>query len=129
MKTLKKTVKILSVLLLSLVLLNYVLTVLTWPSKAKLCRNVQDYLSIDECLKMENAVGIVQRAFPEGEVTSGDVNGALGEYLFAAYPTTYGHREVYHLDVSLINYLFDNFATYKFKYDNNGVLIAFSYDD
>ena len=30
---------------------------------------------------MENALEIVKRAFPEGEVSSKDIKGVIGEYL------------------------------------------------
>jgi hypothetical protein len=129
MAIIKKIVKILAVLALSLVLLIYVLTMVTWPNKARLCRDVQDFLPKEECLRLENAVEIVKRAFPEGRVTTGDVKGALGEYLYAEYSTTYGHLEVYHLSARPIDYLFNYFDSYDFGYDNNGVLVAFSYDD
>jgi|APFre7841882724_1041349.scaffolds.fasta_scaffold121843_2 hypothetical protein len=129
MRPFKKILKILSVLLLGLVLLYYGLTAPTWPSKTRLCRDIQDFLPKDECIHMENAQEIIKRAFPEGEVTSSDVKGALEEYLYAEYPTTYGHREVYHLSVKPVDYLFDYFDAYDFGYDNNGILISFSYDD
>ena len=122
-------VKLLAALVFSLALVFVGLTAPTWPNKARLCRDVQDYLLKDECLHMENAVEIAQRAFPAGEVTSSDIKGALGEYLYAEYPTAYGHREVYHLSKRPIDYLFDYFDTYDFGYDNNGVLTSFSYDD
>jgi hypothetical protein len=125
----KKVFKILTILLVSIILLILGLTKPTWPSKAKLCQNVESYLPKEECIRQENALEIVKQAFPEGEVSSSDVKSALGEYLYAEYPTTYGHREVYHLSVRPIDFLFNYFDSYDFGYDNNGVLISFSYDD
>ena len=129
MVIIKKAVKILAILIVSLLLLILVLTRPTWPSKATLCQNLDKYLPKEECIRQENAVQIVKRAFPEGEVSSSDVKSALGEYLHAEYPTAYGHREVYYLSVQPIDYLFNYFDSYDFRYDNDGVLISFSYDD
>jgi hypothetical protein len=125
----KKLVKNLAILFLSLVLLILGLTKPTWPSKIRLCRNVESYLPKAECIRQENALEIVKRAFPEEQVSSSDVKSALGEYLHAEYPTTYGHREVYYLSVRPIDYLFNYFDSYDFGYDNDGLLVAFSYDD
>ncbi len=77
----------------------------------------------------ENGLEIVKLAFPEGAVSSSDVKSALGEYLYAEYPTTYGHREVYYLSVSPIDCFFNYFDSYDFGYDSNRVLTSFSYDD
>jgi hypothetical protein len=125
----KKVIKILAILMVSLILLILGLTKPIWPSKAKLCQDVESYLPKAECIRQENALEIVKRAFPEGEVSSSDIKSALGEYLHAEYPTTYGHREVYYLSVRPIDYLFNYFDSYDFGYDNNGMLISFSYDD
>lgn len=125
----KKMLKILGVLFLSLVLLFLGVTGQTRPSKSKLCKVLESYLPIAECLQMGNALEIVKRAFPEGEVYTTDVKGALGEYLHAEYPTSYGHLEEYYLSVRPIDYLFRNFDSYRFAYDSNGLLVAFSYDD
>jgi hypothetical protein len=125
----KKMIKMLAILLVSLIFLILVLTLPTRPSKVQLCRDVEGYLPKAECMKQENAVQIVKRAFPEGEVSSSDVKSALGEYLHAEYITPYGYREVYYLSVRPIDFLLNYFDSYDFRYDNNGVLISFSYDD
>jgi len=129
MVIIKKVVKILTILTAILVLLFLVLFLPAWPSKARLCQDVESYLSKAECIRQDNALEIVKLAFPEGEVSSSDVKGALGKYLYAEYPTAYGHREVYYLSVQPIDYLFNYFDSYDFRYDNDGVLISFSYDD
>jgi hypothetical protein len=129
MVIIKKVIKIFIILIVSLILIILGLTRPTWPSKAKLCQNVERYIPKVECILQENAVQIVKSAFPEGEVSSSDVKSTLGEYLYAEYPTTYGHREVYYLSVRPIDYLFNYFDLYEFRFDNNGVLISFSYDD
>ena len=129
MAIIKKVVKILAILIVSLTLLILGLTKPTWPSKSKLCQDVERYLPKADCIRQENALEIVKRAFPEGEVSSRDVKSALGEYLHAEYTTTYGYREVYYLSVRPMDYLFNYFDSYDFRYDNNGVLISFSYDD
>jgi hypothetical protein len=129
MVIIKKLIKILAILIVSLGLLILGLTTPTWPSKAKLCQDLESYLPEAECIRQENTFQIVKRAFPEGEVLSSNVKSALGEYLHAEYTTTYGHREVYYLSIRPIDYLYNYFDSYDFKYDNNGVLISFSYDD
>lgn len=127
----KKIIKIFAILILIIILIFVIIGITkpTWPSKAKLCQDVEKYLPKEECINQENAVGIVKRAFPEGEVTSSDVKSALGEYLHAEYVTPYGHREEYYLSIRPINYFFNYFDSYSFRYDNNGLLISFSYQD
>mgnify|MGYP006872421886 FL=1 len=117
------------VLIVCLLLLILGLTKPTWPSKAQLCRDVEGYLPNAECIRQENALAIVMQAFPEGEVSSSDVKSALGKYLQDEHPTTYGHVEEYRLGNTPIKYLFSNFASYRFRYDNKGILIAFDYYD
>ncbi len=129
MGAIKKAIKILAILTVSFVLLFICLTMPTWPSKTKLCQDVESYLPHSECIHLDNSIQIVKQAFPEGAVSSADVKGALGEYLHAEYPTTYGHREVYYLSINPIDYVFNYFDSYDFGYDHNGVLISFSYDD
>ncbi len=125
----KKLIKILAILIVSLVLLFLGLTIPTWPSKARLCRDVESYLPREECSRLKSTSEIVYRAFPKGEVSSNDVKGALGKYLHEEHPTTYGHIEVYYLSIRPIDYLFRSFASYRFGYDNHGILVALSYDD
>ena len=125
----KKVIMIFVVLIVCLLLLILGLTKPTWPSKAQLCRDVEGYLPNAECIRQENALAIVMRAFPEGEVSSSDVKSALGKYLQDEHPTTYGHVEEYRLGNTPIKYLFSNFASYRFRYDNKGILIAFDYYD
>ena len=125
----KKVIMIFVVLIVCLLLLILGLTKPTWPSKAQLCRDVEGYLPNAECIQQENALAIVMRAFPEGEVSSSDVKSALGKYLQDEHPTTYGHVEEYRLGNTPIKYLFSNFASYRFRYDNKGILIAFDYYD
>lgn len=129
MVILKKVLKILAILIVCLLLLMLGFTKPTWPSKAQLCRDVERFLPKAECMRQENALAIVKRAFPEGEVSSSDVKSALGKYLQYERPTTYGHREVYYLSTSPIDYFLHYSASYDFGYDKNGVLITFSYDD
>ncbi len=129
MVIIKKVFTIFPIFIVSLILLILGLTRPTWPSKATLCQNLDRYLPKAECIRQENAVQIVKQAFPEGEVSSSDVKSTLGEYLHAEYPTTYGHREVYYLSVQPIDYIFNYFDMYDFRYDYNGVHISFSYDD
>ena len=81
MVILKKMLKILAILMVSLSLLILGLILPIWPSKAQLCRDVESFLPKAECMRQENAVRIVERAFPEGEVSSSDVKSALGKYL------------------------------------------------
>ena len=125
----KKVIMIFVVLIVCLLLLILGLTKPTWPSKAQLCRDVEGYLPNAECIRQENALAIVMQAFPEGEVSSSDVKSALGNYLQDEHPTTYGHVEEYRLGNTPIKYLFSNFASYRFRYDNKGILIAFDYYD
>jgi len=125
----KKVIMIFVVLIVCLLLLILGLTKPTWPSKAQLCRDVEGYLPNAECIRQENALAIVMQAFPEGEVSSSDVKSALGKYLQDEHPTTYGHVEEYRLGNTPIKYLFSNFASYRFRYDNKGILIAFDYYD
>ena len=125
----KKVIMIFVVLIVCLLLLILGLTKRTWPSKAQLCRDVEGYLPNAECIRQENALAIVMQAFPEGEVSSSDVKSALGKYLQDEHPTTYGHVEEYRLGNTPIKYLFSNFASYRFRYDNKGILIAFDYYD
>ena len=125
----KKVIVIFVVLIGCLLLLILGLTKPTWPSKAQLCRDVEGYLPNAECIRQENALAIVMQAFPEGEVSSSDVKSALGKYLQDEHPTTYGHVEEYRLGNTPIKYLFSNFASYRFRYDNKGILIAFDYYD
>lgn len=125
----KKVIMIFVVLIVCLLLLILGLTKPTWPSKAQLCRDVEGYLPNAECIRQENALAIVMQAFPEGEVSSSDVKSALGKYLQDEHPTTYGHVEEYRLGNTPIKYLFRNFASYRFRYDNKGILIAFDYYD
>ena len=77
----KKVIMIFVVLITCLLLLMLGLTKPTWPSKAQLCRDVESFLPKAECMRQENALAIVKRAFPEGEVSSSDVKSALGKYL------------------------------------------------
>lgn len=128
-KMLFKLYKIIAILVLSIVLLFLALVMPTWPTKAKLCQDVEQYLPKAECMQLENHVEIVKRAFPEGDVSSSDVKSALGEYLHDEYLTTFGHREVYYLSARPINHLFNYFDSYDFRYDNNGVLTSIRYDD
>jgi len=125
----KKILKIIAMLTLGLVLLILVLFWPVWPSKAKLCQDVKDYLPKAKCMQLNNAVEIVMQAFPEGEVTSSDVKGALGEYLHNEHLTTYGHMEEYYLSVRPIGNLLIGQDSYRFRYKHDGVLVAFSYDD
>jgi len=129
MTIIKKAIMIFIVLLACLILLMFGLTIPNWPSKAELCRDVERYLPQDECSRQENALEIVKRAFPEGGVSSSDVKGALGKYLHREYPASYGHIEVYYLSISPIDYFFKNFDSYHFRYDRNGVLLAFDHYD
>ena len=129
MSVIYKTGKILILLVLGLVLLLAGLTMPRWPSRARLCRDVADFLPPAECRQLNSALEIVQAAFPAGAVSAAEVRSALGDYLVTAVPTTYGHREVYHLERRPIDYLFNYFATYDFRYDQEGQLVSFSYDD
>ena len=125
----KKVIKLLPILMVSLILIIFVLTLPTWPSKSNLCKDVESFLPKTECMRQENAVQIIRQAFPEGGVSSSDVKSALGKYLHAEYPTTYGHIEEYYLSVSPIDFLFRNFNSFRFGYNDLGILVAFSYDD
>ena len=129
MAIIKKVLKILAILMVSLSLLILGLIFPVWPSKAQLCWDVERFLPKAECMRQENALAIVKRAFPEGDVSSSDVKSALGKYLQYEYPAIYGHREVYYLSTSPIDYFLHYSASYDFGYDKNGVLITFSYDD
>ncbi|HYE68682.1 MAG TPA: hypothetical protein VEA58_08720 [Anaerovoracaceae bacterium] len=71
---------------LSIVLLFLALVMPTWPTKAKLCKDVEQYLPKAECMQLENHVEIVKRAFPEGKVSTSDVKSALREYLHNERP-------------------------------------------
>src|SRR5688572_17672066 len=122
-----KQMTYLTILLLTLGFL--ILFGTTWPSKTELCQDLESYLPKTECIRLEDSLEIVQRAFPEGEVSSSDIRGALGEYLHAEYPTSYGHTEEYYLSIRPIDYLFRYHDSYRFSYDSSGTLVAFSYDD
>ena len=129
MTTSAKQITSLTILVLTLALLILSLFRTTWPSKAKLCRDLERYIPKNECTNMDNRVAILKRAFPEGKTSSSDVRNALGEYLYAEYPTTYGHLEEYHLSIHLTDYLFRYHDSYHFRYDSSGTLVAFSYED
>ena len=129
MKRIKKLTKFLVILLLSLVFLIVGLTEPVWPSKVKLCQDLENYISKAECINLDSRIAIVKRAFPEGKTSASDVRSALGEYLQEEHSTSYGHTEKYYLSVQPIDYLFRNFDSYRFRYDDNGVLVAFSYED
>lgn len=127
----KRWLRIILLLQLGLTVLCLSTFCMQYPSQYRLCRDVAEYIPQQECIALENNWAIVQRAFPEGEANSEQVKAALGKYLSYEGPTTYGHREVYHLSVGLSDYLpgVGYFDYYSFRYDHNGVLVAFSYDD
>ncbi len=125
----KKIVRFLVILFLVIILLFLGLTQPVWPSKNKLCQDLESHIQRKECVHLDNRIAIIRRAFPEGETSSSDVKKALGAYLNAEYPTKYGHLEEYYLSVRPIDYLINTYDSYRFGYDSNGVLVAFSYED
>jgi hypothetical protein len=129
MATPTKRTTYLTILSLTLLALTLSLFRRTSPSKARLCQDLESYIPQNECTDIDSRVAILKRAFPEGKTSSNDVKNALGAYLNVEYPTTYGHLEEYYLSVRPIDHLFRNYDSYRFGYDSNGTLVAFSYED
>lgn len=104
---------------------------MVYPSRFRLCRDVAEYVSLQECMALENNLAIVQRAFPVGKATVEQVNSALGKYLHAK-----GHNidtgeviQSYGLSVTPMDLLNHSFDDYNFYYDKNGVLKSLRYTD
>lgn len=129
MITIKKWLKYLVLLLLGLFFIGIAVTTPVWPSNAKLCQDLEPYIPKDECARLDSRIMILKRAFPNEKTSSSDVKSALGAYLHTEYPTSYGHLEEYYISIRPIDYLFRDFDSYRFGYDNDGMLVAFSYDD
>ena len=101
----------------------------SWPSKARLCRDLESHIPVTECMALDHRAAIVEQAFPIGTTSTETVKSAIGDYLHDEYQTDYGHRETYYLDVSPIAHVFRYYSKYNFRYDKNGTLVAFSYED
>ena len=112
-----------------IILLYYGLALPTWPSKTRLCRDLESYITRSECMRLEDRYEIVEQAFPIGITSEADVRKTLGEYFHAEYETTYGYLEVYYLSKKPINYLIRYFKSFSFAYDRNGILISIRGDD
>ncbi len=126
-----KTKKILLLLLLVISLFCVFLYVAiyvdpTWPTKARLCQDVEMYIPLEECLGLEDKSAILHQAFPIGSTTSNDVKGTLGAYLYDEYQTENGHIEIYHLNNHLIDFIIDG---HIFLYDKSRNLRGISYED
>jgi len=125
----KSCIKKITFLILSIAVLIYGMLWPTWPSKARLCRDIESFIPKAECVNIKYRIEIIKRAFPEGTTTQKDVENALGEYLQEKYQTPYGYYEVYYLSIRPIDYIFRDFVDYEFMFDNNGILVAFGYQD
>ncbi len=99
----------------------------TWPTKARLCRDVEAYLPKSQCLSLDDKFVIVNQAFPPGSTSSKDVKNALGDYLHDEYPTVNGHIEIYYLSVHPLSIGLP--SEYIFTYNQNGILRRIDYLD
>jgi hypothetical protein len=116
-------------LFLGIIFLCLVLYVPTWPSKTKLCQNLESFIPIAECLNLDSRIDIIKKAFTVGETSSVDIKSSLGDYIHEEYPTSYGHRELYYLQTRPIDFIFGSSASYDFSYDTNGILTSFDYEE
>jgi hypothetical protein len=125
----KKRLMRLFILLIIITSLYFGFTQFTWPSKTILCKDIIEYIPYTECISTGNRIEIINKAFKKGETSSSQIKAVIGKYLHTEYSTSYGHIEEYYLSIRPIDYIFNNFDSYRFGYDRNGVFITFSYDD
>ncbi len=133
-KSLPNKNRILMKLLLALSLICIIIFIVlsiwpSWPTKARLCRDVEAYIMRSECLTLDDKFAILDRAFPVGSTSSEDVKNALGDYLHDKVPGKSGHIEIYYLSVQPMDYLMSFQDAYIFTYDEDGLFLGYIYED
>lgn len=122
-------IKIFILIVLSLFLVFVGLYFPIWPSTTKLCVQLTDHISKDECMNQPNRGAILIQAFPNGITSINDVRSALGEYLYQDYPVPIGHIDIYRLSFTPMQYLGGLVETYIFTFDNKGMLISITHNE
>jgi hypothetical protein len=117
-----------AVIILSCCFLSFYVAIKPTPSRSQLCKDLSEFIERTKCLDLDATYTVLEAAFPPYQTTREEVRNALGNYYFDSDEASYGSRDYYELDRTVLGEFLIQEA-YGFNFDTEEKLLDIRYYD